>query len=335
MQKARSEWEVCLSEADVAEVEAALAAAMATGKAINDLTQHDFPLPTLGPRLVEIHEEVVHGRGFQLIKGLPVQRYSPQEVMTIYWCLGTWFGKAQPQNKKAHLIGHVRDVHSGDGLKDPVNRIYSTNGAEPWHVDDADVVGLLCLRTASQGGKSCWASSATIHNRMLDDNPELLRLLYEPSYLDRKNEVPEGKLPWFVLPVFNEHQGHVCCFYAATYVKLCQRHAQVPRLTDEQEAAFAEFERLANSDECCMHYKLEVGDIQLLNNHTVVHNRSAFTDFEEEDRKRHLLRMWLAPQDGWELPEQFAERYHTVTKGDRGGIYCPGAKPYIPLTPFG
>ena len=66
--------------------------------------------------------------------------------------------------------------------------------------------GLLCLRTAKQGGKSCWASSATIHNRMLDDNPELLRRLYEPSYLDRKNEIPEGKLPWFVLPVFNQHQ---------------------------------------------------------------------------------------------------------------------------------
>ena len=65
-------------------------------------------------------------------------------------------------------------------------------------------------------------------------------------------------------------QGRVCCFYAATYVKLCQRHAQVPRLTDKQEAAFAEFERLANSDELCMQYKLEIGDIQLLNNHTVV-----------------------------------------------------------------
>ena len=71
--------------------------------------------------------------------------------LVLYRCLGTWFGKAQPQNKKAHLIGHVRvrlsdqaapaslvhsiamhpfvlalqDVHSGDGLKDPVNRIYS------------------------------------------------------------------------------------------------------------------------------------------------------------------------------------------------------------------
>ena len=52
---------------------------------LQDLTQRDFPLPTLGPRLVKIHKEVVHGRGFQLIKGLPVQRYSPREVMTIYW----------------------------------------------------------------------------------------------------------------------------------------------------------------------------------------------------------------------------------------------------------
>lgn len=55
---------------------------------------------------------------------------------------------------------------------------------------------------------------------------------------------------------------------------------------------------------------------------------------QEEERKRHLLRMWITPEQGWPLPEQFADRYHTVEIGNRGGIFCPDAAPYVPLDPF-
>ena len=74
-------------------------------------------------------------------------------------------------------------------------------------------------------------------------------------------------------------QGHLCCFYADNYYQLCQRHEGVPRLTSVQVAAFAEFNRLAASDELRMDYKLQPGDIQLLHNHSIVHCRSGFEDY--------------------------------------------------------
>lgn len=138
------------------------------------MTHKDFPLPTLGPKLKQFTEEVVNGRGFQFIRGVPVDRYTAADATIVYWGLGTYWGRIVPQNKKAHLVGHVRvsslffiiwrngaqqhsaslhlrhssmdavlvqDIHRGDGLSNPLNRLYSTNAAEPWHVDDADVVG--------------------------------------------------------------------------------------------------------------------------------------------------------------------------------------------------
>ena len=50
-------------------------------------------------------------------------------------------------------------------------------------------------------------------------------------------------------------------------------------MTALQEAAFAEFNRLAASDELRMDYKLQPGDIQLLHNHSIVHCRSGFEDY--------------------------------------------------------
>jgi len=76
--------------------------------AVQDVTQQDFRLPTLGPKLKQFVKEVVDGRGFQIIKGVPVHRYTAAESTTVYWGLGTYWGKIVPQNKKAHLIGHVR-----------------------------------------------------------------------------------------------------------------------------------------------------------------------------------------------------------------------------------
>lgn len=328
------EWCYTLSLTDLAEIDAALQHVQAKGLALMNVTQADFSLPTLGPRLKQFTTDVVDGRGFQIIKGLPVHRYTAAESTTVYWGLGTYWGKVVPQNKKAHLIGHVRDIHKGDGLKNPLNRVYSTNAAEPWHVDDADVVGLLCLHTAKEGGLTSWSSSGAIYNRLLESHPDYVKVLSMDCYLDRKNEIPAGKKPYFVLPVFTRYKGNLCCFYADNYYQLCQRHEEVPRLTPTQLAAFAEFNRLAALDELRMDMKLQPGDIQLLHNHSIVHCRSGFIDYEEEERKRHLLRMWITPEQGWPLPEQFSDRYHTIEIGNRGGIYCPNETPYVPLDPY-
>ena len=69
-----------------------------------------------------------------------------------------------------------------------------------------EISGLLCLRTAKSGGMSSWASSVTVHNELLKTNPQHVDTFAEEWFVDRKNEVPEGKLPYFKLPVMNYHQ---------------------------------------------------------------------------------------------------------------------------------
>ena len=75
------------------------------------------------------------------------------------------------------------------------------------------------------------------------------------------------------------------------------------------------------------------GDIQLVHNHTLLHDRTAFTDWPEAERRRHLLRLWLAPENARPLPPVFAERYGSLTPGSRGGIHSSGSPMTIPWQP--
>ena len=75
---------------------------------MQDVKQKDFKLPKLGAKLIEFRDEAVNGRGFVLLRGLPVQEWAVEEVATAYWGMGTYWGKAQPQNRLHHLLGHVK-----------------------------------------------------------------------------------------------------------------------------------------------------------------------------------------------------------------------------------
>jgi TfdA family taurine catabolism dioxygenase TauD len=77
--------------------------------------------------------------------------------------------------------------------------------------------------------------------------------------------------------------------------------------------------------------ELQPGDIQLVHNHTILHDRTAFEDFPEPERKRHLLRLWLAPKGARTLPDVFVDRFGSITPGERGGVTVPGVKPNIPF----
>ena len=42
---------------------------------------------------------------------------------------------------------------------------------------------------------------------------------------------------------------------------------------------------------------MERGQIQILNNRIIVHGRTPYEDFDEPDKRRHLLRFWLRAGD--------------------------------------
>ncbi|MCH8129901.1 MAG: TauD/TfdA family dioxygenase [Acidobacteria bacterium] len=332
MAKRQNEWLHRLDDAEVAEVDEAVAALIESGTPILEVDRENFPLPNLGPVLDGIQDDVVNGRGFVLIRGLPVDTYTIEEAALAYFGIGAYFGWAIPQNAKGHVLGHVRDI--GLDPNNPEHRLYGTRARHLYHTDSSDIVGLLCLRTAKSGGQSKIASSVTVYNEMLKRRPDLVEVMAQPFYLDRKGEIPEGKGPYYQMPIFNPHGGYLTTTYSRDFITAAQRFDDVPRLTDEQIEAMDLADELAGSDEIRLDMDFRPGDIQFIHNHQMLHSRTPYEDYPEPDRKRHLLRLWLAPPNSRPLPPVMAERFGSIEQGTaRGGIRVPGQTLTAPLQP--
>jgi hypothetical protein len=323
----RTDWITHLSKTEIAEVEQAV---RDLGEAnLAALHPKDVPLPTLGPRLQRMLDEVLNGRGFVLIKSLPVERWARREAALAFLAIGVHLGNLRMQNAAGHLLGHVKDLGRSSG--DPNTRIYQTRERQTHHTDSCDVVGLLCLHAAKSGGLSSLVSSTTIFNEMRRRRPDLLNVLLQPIETDRRGEVPEGSKPYFNIPVFNYHDGLISAIYQRQYIESARRFPGVEPLSPLQVEALDLFDELANDPQLNLMMELEPGDIQLVHNHTILHDRTAFEDYPETGRKRHLLRLWVAPPGARRLPEVFAERFGSITPGDRGGVVVAGANPTIPF----
>jgi len=323
------EWIERLSDAEISEVGRAVNELDKSPQDLTSITANHVPLPILAPMLRGMLDEVMNGRGFVLIKGLPVGRWTTREAAIAFLVIGVHLGNLRMQNAEGHLLGHVKDL--GRSSEDPNTRIYQTRERQTHHTDSCDVVGLMCLQTAKSGGLSSLVSSTTIFNEMRRRRPDLLNVLLQPIETDRRGEVPEGSKPYFNIPVFNYHDGLVSTIYQRQYIESARRFPGVEPLSALQIEALDLFDQLANDPTLNLMMELQPGDIQLVHNHTILHDRTAFEDYPEPERKRHLLRLWLAPPGARPLPEVYKERFGSITPGDRGGVVVAGAKPTIPF----
>ncbi len=324
-------WRIDLTDTEIAEIDAAVAGIRDRGLDIKDITLADFPLPTLDVRLARLKDQVIDGLGIGLLRGIPVHRYDIAESAAAYWGIGLRVGRPVSQNKNGHLLGHVYDL-TGSSRADPSSRAYNTSAYLNYHSDSCDVVGLLCLRPAKQGGLSSVASSVAIYNEMLRRRPDLVAELTKPWYRDRRNEIPPGKDPWFELPVFCFAEGYFSCSWHNYYIRATQRFDALPRFTPAQIEALEMMDILA--EELKHETDFRPGDIQFLHNHVVVHSRTEYQDWPEEDRKRHLLRLWLATPGGRPLTDAILERYVGLKPGQRpAGIIVENMEFKTPLDP--
>src|SRR5260370_725973 len=218
LREREAEWGYRLSPPEIAEIEAAVKGVQVRRLDIADIRRDDFPLPTLGPVLDRLRAEVLDGRGFALLRGMPVEDRPIFESATAYWGVGTYFGSARSQNAQGHLLGHVYDLGKGLSATNPNLRSYTTAERQNFHIDRRDVVGLLCLRRAKSGGLSTIVSSMSVHNAMAERRPDLLDRLYQPVPVDRRGEVPEGKGPFYEAPVFNEYPGTLSVLYSRLHI---------------------------------------------------------------------------------------------------------------------
>jgi hypothetical protein len=288
----------------VDEIEAALRAVERNALPVFEVTSGDFPLPHFGRELRKISEELEFGRGFVQIKGLPIERYTLQQVKLIYWGIGTYLGQAISQNARGDLLGDVRD--EGLDIRAAGVRGYQTRTASPFHVDETDVVGLLCWRPAKAGGESLIVSSMALYNELLKRYPWYVGVLYNRFSYDWRGEQPKGRPAIYRWPVFEHFEGKLSCRYSRRMIEFAQKTTGVA-LSDIEKEAFDVMDGLI--DELQLKIDFAPGDIQFLNNYVILHSRTAFEDFPEPDRRRHLLRLWLTVP-GWSRlsPETLHER---------------------------
>ncbi len=300
------QWIYRLSAGEIEELDAALAHAKAKGLSGDQISRDDFPLDSLSETLDALTDELVDGRGFVLIRGLPVDRYSKEDAGSIYWGMGTYIGRPWPQNARGDLLGDVLDT--GKSITNPHVRGYETNVHLPFHTDGSDLVGLLCLRDAKSGGLSSLVSSVACHNEIARTRPDLLERLYQPFFYDWRGEHPKDGKPYYEMPVFTRHAGRLFNRYIRGYINSAQRFPELPRLTGLEIEALDTLDALTVNAEFRLDMVLEPGDMQFINNYVLFHSRTEFQDWDELDRRRHLKRLWLATDKFESRPPSFEDR---------------------------
>ena len=332
----RADWEQCddwiieLTEKEIRELKNAVSLSQAVP--IVEMSACSFTLPSLASRIRKLRNELIHGRGFGVLRGLPVYEWDRESLARAYYGIGCHLGVPVSQNAQGHLLGHVYDL--GLDPMDPVNRVYQTNYRQLFHTDSTDIVGLLCLQPARSGGQSSICSSSTIYHEIAERRPDLLKVLCQRFHIDRKGEIPQGEDETYEMAVFYPDEERVTCIYARDFIDAAQRHSHVAPLTTEQVDALNLMDELAASGDLRLDIDFLPGDIQFLHNHQILHARTSYEDWPEPERRRHLLRLWLSTEDGRSLPADFEARYGKIEQGQpRGGIRVPGATLHAPLEP--
>ena len=292
-------WIHQLTEVEVTEIDAALQSLTSRGIEFPGFSAVDFELPTLRAKLQTIATELETGRGFLLLRGLPVQRYSDDEIRIIYYGLGLNMGSPVGQNPKGDLIGLVANV--GD-LSKKTTRVYETNAYLPYHTDPSDVVGLLCLRKARRGGLSSLVSSAAVYNELLANHREYLALFYRPFYYAHLGKDKPG-----LSPLFSYHNGKLSCRYLRQYIELGHEIMELP-LSQVEVDALDLFDSIIHDESLRLDMMLEPGDLQFANNYAVMHSRTAFEDDEDPALHRKMLRLWLKMPNARQLAPDFPGR---------------------------
>ncbi|MFW1667149.1 TauD/TfdA family dioxygenase [Acinetobacter bereziniae] len=252
-----------------------------------------------------ISNELENGYGFIVIRGLDATKYSETQLANIYYLLGLHMGNAVTQNARGDLLGYVENV--GDKSK-KMTRVYETNDYLPYHADLSDVVGLLSIRKAKQGGLSSIVSSSTVYNRILEQYPEYLGYFYHPAWYDHLGEVDPS-----LSPIFSYYDGKLACRYLRHYIELGHERRNVP-LSQVQIDALNLFDQISHDPSLRLDMMLEPGDIQFCNNYCVMHSRSSFEDYDEVDKRRKLLRLWLKMPNARQLAKDFPGR-NGIPKG--------------------
>jgi len=311
-----ADWLYELSSDEAAEIDRLRQELVARGEGLGAITPESTPIPALADTIAHWFDRVENGVGFVVVRGLDISGWSEREVGLAYYAIGRQAGWPVKQNAAGHLLGHVRDT-GRDIFTDPNARGYQVKIALPFHTDTStDVLALCCYRTAKSGGLSALAPLQTIYNEVLAQRADLIDTFYEPFNFDcRDEEHPDGG-PFYTRVLASTVDGKISLRHNSGYARSSARFEECPPLTEKQTELMAMVDALAADPAIHIQFALEPGDMVFVNNYAVMHSRSAFEDHEEEERKRHLLRLWLVLENGRPLAPNFDNRAGLLTTAD-------------------
>jgi hypothetical protein len=317
--EADKSWIYRLPDNESAELLFVVRAAGDPDRPILDWTRENFALDKALPTLAAAFREVRDGRGMALVKNLPRAGVTPAEFRLMTWAIGLHFGVARPQNRASDYLTEVKDA--GLAYRSPTGRGYNSKAELDFHGDSADVVLLSCYNQAPVGGMSICASAATAFNVVKAERPEYAQALTTDYPFSRNGEQPAGEDPWFAVPLCAMRDDRVFCKWNRNRIENAQKLDGVPPLTTLQRDAMEYFDLVLRRPENMFCMYLEPGDLQILCNQSMLHSRTSFEDHVDEDEKRTLYRLWLAPPGSRRLPESWAVFFDTAEPGAvRGGM---------------
>ncbi len=300
---ANTDWIAHLSADEIGEIDAMVQSLRGRHDEVTALTRDAFALPVTAKRFESVREQLEGGRGFALIRGLPVQRYTTEENRLIFWALALLLGDPQGQDAAGRRIHSVTNtMQRVEGSNDV--RSFQTDDELTFHNDGGDAFMLLCLKTAKTGGMSKLVSVEKLYNEVLRRRPDLIEVLQQPFHFDTREQHPTG-LKVQTSPILNFFAGRLSALYKRRYLLAAQRFPEVPRLTQAQEEAVQLVESICNDPEVQLSFYMQPGDIQIANNYAVLHARSKYEDYDDVAERRHLFRAWLTLPNGRPLPPVF------------------------------
>ncbi|KAH7138318.1 TfdA family taurine catabolism dioxygenase TauD [Dendryphion nanum] len=333
----RYDWAYQLTPADLEEIEKALQHFTSLQKPLGFVSQQTFPLPNLHSKLREISKEIHTGYGFKVVRGLPVDKHTREEIIIIYAGIASHVAPIrgrqdnQYDGKPADVVmNHIKDltaVYDTNKLGAPAY----TADKQVFHTDSGDVISLLCLEEAAEGGESKLSSSWKVYNEIADTRPDLIRTLAEPwpvetfgsqsarfvnrpllHYQPPTPETPARLIIQYARRTFTGFQG-------------LPRSTDIPPITEAQAEALDTLHFLAEKHALSLGFKK--GDIQFANNLSIFHARDGFVN--SVDKQRHLVRFWLRDEEfAWKTPEILQGRWDAVYKD------VDAEKSVFPLEPY-
>lgn len=288
-------WVYMLSPAQISEMERLGTQFVDNDPDLRFVQKDEYPLAECAEAVEEWGRDVDSGRGFVLVRGLRTHLYSDALSAAIYYILGLHMGDPIRQNEKGDLIDSVYAT-SDKTMDDPTAKSSKVRDNLVYHSDSSDIVALMCLRPAREGGASCLVSGAEIYNEILRRRPDLAPLLFDPYHWDWRRQDANAPADTYTSSIIDLTDGVFSMYAGSLYIMTAQEYPGVPKLSAEQIEVLKLFDEITYEPGMAIEMDFRPGDIQWLSNYAALHARTSFDDYPEPQRRRHLLRLWLSRQ---------------------------------------